>query len=348
MNTAALPRPRPVALMVGEDRPETPLRHLARGLRDAGWEVGQIDTGRYGTQSKTLRARLAWRMTGPLLTRALAIDTMTRLRRERPELVLFIKTLPLAKAELAELRASGTRIAIWYPDVSFEHAGVPSDWINYLDLFVTTKSYHLDYVRQRRPDLPVAYVPHGYCDDVHYPLMSDPPLYDVAYVGNASPYKIAALDALARARPALRIIVSGHGWPGDRPWTQVPAAVAEEMARVLGSAKIGLGLHYGPHGSEGWADLVSARTFEIPACGVFMLHPNNAEVRELFEPDSEIGVFDTIEALPAAVDRWLAADAGRDAAAKRAFERARPAYSYRTRGTEIAAFLAEQGLGPKT
>ena len=32
-----------------------------------------------------------------------------------------------------------------------------------------------------------------------------------------------------------------------------------------------------------WKDLVSTRTFEIPACKGFMLHVDNSEVREFFE-----------------------------------------------------------------
>lgn len=330
--------------MVGQDRQETPLRHLGRGLRDAGWEVGLVNSDNPLIRDRSALTRITARLTGPLHTRLLADDIVRRATMTRPDLLIFVKTFPVPAPALARLRAAGTKVALWYPDVSFVHPGVPRGFLDQIDALVTTKSFHLSYVTQRKPDLPVALVHHGYCEDVHYPLSAATPRFDVAYVGNASPAKRLAIEALHRARPNLRLAVAGAGWAGNAGWTQFNALVGEQMSRLLGSAKLALGLHYGPHGAEGWQDQVSARTFEIPACGTFMLHPDNAEVRTLYEVDKEIGVFGDHKSLVREVDRWLADDAARGAAAARATTRARLGYGYRERGKEISAFLARCGI----
>lgn len=345
MAEAVLPRSRPIALMVGQDRQETPLRHIARGLRDAGWEVDLLDSDNSFTRGRSPLAKAMSRLTGVAHARIVSAEIARRAIASGADLVFFAKTIPLRDDALAQIRARGTKVLLWYPDVSFAHPGVPEDFLDRIDLFVTTKSYQCAPVRERRSDLPSALVHHGYCEDVHYPSRGGEPAFDVVYVGNASPAKVAAIEALHRARPGLRLAVSGAGWPRGASWAQFPQLVGERMSRLLGAGKIALALHYGRHGPEGWEDAVSARTFEIPACGTFMLHPDNAEVRTLYEPGSEIGVFADHAGMIAAVDEWLADDARRERAASKALARARPAYGYRQRGREIAAFLADNGLG---
>ena len=343
-----LAKVRPVALMVGQDRQETPLRHLARGLRDAGWEVGLVNSDNPLIRDRSTLTRVTARFTDPLHARQLAEDVYNRAATTRPDVLIFVKTVAISLERLARLRAGGTRIVVWYPDVSFVQPGVPRDLLDRIDALVTTKSYHLDHFAALKPDLPVTLVHHGFCEDVHYPQPAKSPRFDVVYVGNASPAKRSAIEALHRARPSLRLAVAGAGWPATPGWTQFDALAGEQMSRLLGSAKLALGLHYGPHGPEGWQDLVSARTFEIPACGTFMLHPDNAEVRSLYEAEREIGLFGDEAGMIAAVDRWLGDDRMRTAACERATKRARQAYGYRERGKEIAAFLARRIIGIQT
>ncbi len=61
-----------------------------------------------------------------------------------------------------------------------------------------------------------------------------------------------------------------------------------------------------PCGAESWEDLVSTRTFDIPTCKGFMLHIDNPEVRELFEPGREIDLFASEDALIAKIEHYLA------------------------------------------
>lgn len=337
----------PLALIVGQDRQETPLRYLARGMRAEGWEVSVINPDEFLFRAPTLVGRAVVKLTEPISYRALGDAVMSRAAAIRPDIVLAIKSLPLSGAQRITLRRQGTKLAIWYPDVSFDHGiAVDADSLGDIDFFATSKHFHLPYMAARFPDLPTHLVEHGYCDDVHHPINPRPPVnFDVAYVGNPSPPKLAAIQLLANARPELRIGVCGNGWQPDHRWTTVSGLAGEEMARFLSSARLALGVHYGPHGRDGWLDTTSARTFEIPACGVFMLHPDNDEVRRYFEPDREIGVYGDLDDMVKQADLWLADDARRAQAAARACERARPQYSYSARGKKLARWLAAEGLG---
>lgn len=339
----------PIALVVGQDRQETPLRYFVRGLRAEGWEISVVNPDEYLLRAPGMVGRILARATEALSWRAVAEAIVAKAEVVQPDLVLGIKSLPLDPSQRRQLQAGGAKLALWYPDVSFDHGNAANvDALRGIDLFATSKHYHLSFMAHRHPDKPTVLIKHGYCDDVHHRLDPRPAIeFDVAYVGNFSPHKEAAIAALARARPAVRIGVSGHGWTADAPWKTFPALVGEEMSRFLSRARIALAVHYGPHGAMGWEDTTSARTFEIPACGVFMLHPDNADVRSQFEPESEIGVFSSLDDMVEQVDRWLADDSGRESAAARAYARARPNYSYSLRGRQLARWLATQGLPPE-
>lgn len=339
----------PIALVVGQDRQETPLRYLVRGFRAEGWEISVVNPDEYLLRAPGTVGRILARATEALSWRAVAEAIVAKAEVVQPDLVLGIKSLPLDASQRRRLQAGGAKLALWYPDVSFDHGNAASvDALEGIDLFATSKHYHLPFMAQRHPEMPTVLVEHGYCDDVHHRLDPRPAIeFDVAYVGNFSPHKEAAIAALARARPGVRIGVSGHGWKFDARWKTYPAMVGEEMSRFLSRARIALAVHYGPHGAMGWEDTTSARTFEIPACGVFMLHPDNADVRGHFEPENEIGVFSGFDDMVEQVDRWLADDPRREAAAARAYTRTRPDYSYSRRGRQLAHWLATQGMSPQ-
>lgn len=337
---------RRLVLVVGQDRQETPLRYLVRGMRAEGWEVAVLNPDEFLIRGRSRLARILSRLTERVSWSAVAQAIVDQAAALQPDLVLAIKSLPIDAAQRRQLRARGARLALWYPDVSFDHgAAASARLLDGIDLFATSKHYHLPWMATRFPAIPTAFVEHGYCDDVHHPPVPPPERdLDVAYVGNHSPAKHAAIAALADARPALRIGVSGNGWTPDPRWQTFPPLVGEAMGRFLARARIALAVHYGPHGAQGWEDTTSARTFEIPACGVFMLHPDNHEVRRYYEPEREIGVFDDTAHMVREVDRWLADDDGRERCVARALVRTRPAYSYSLRGRQLAQWLATQGL----
>jgi spore maturation protein CgeB len=107
-------------------------------------------------------------------------------------------------------------------------------------------------------------------------------------------------------------------------------------AHALQHSRINVAIHGGPAGLFGWQDLVSTRTFEIPACKGFMLHIDNAEVRCLFKPGGEIDVFANEDELIEKIDYYLARATLRCAMIERAYRRCVPAYGYDARAEVIS------------
>ena len=155
----------------------------------------------------------------------------------------------------------------------------------------------------------------------------------------------------------MRIVPAVLGWqdPGSAFSAAMQlaalAAVISRCAPVgdfysveIASAKIVLAFHMGVDPATGYEDLVSTRSFEIPACGGFMLHIDNDEIRSLYDVPSEIDTFTDSVDLIAKIRYWLAHPEERVAVAARGHARAVPAYGYIQRGRELAA-LIERKLG---
>jgi spore maturation protein CgeB len=70
-----------------------------------------------------------------------------------------------------------------------------------------------------------------------------------------------------------------------------PGVFGDELAIVYCASKVNLGLLSSAAGDPAISDQTSARTFQIPASGGFMLHEDTPEVRSYFQPEKEIMVF---------------------------------------------------------
>lgn len=115
------------------------------------------------------------------------------------------------------------------------------------------------------------------------------------------------------------------------------------MAELIQRSRISLAIQASPEGAMGWRDNVSTRTFEIPACKGFMLHEDNDEVRELFEPGAEFDVFSTADELAEKIEFYLESPQERREIARRGFERCVPKYSYYQRMAEMINFVERCG-----
>jgi spore maturation protein CgeB len=191
----------------------------------------------------------------------------------------------------------------------------------------------------------IRHVHHGYSPLAHRPREVTPAEHryraDVAYVGNHSPYKERWLSALARNVPGIRMAIVGERWREAssggilEPYVYGRELRSDFYARIVQTSKINVGIHSGPAGANGWEDLVSTRTFEIPACKGFMLHIDNDEINKLFNVGSEIDTFSDENTLCKKVEYYLSNGDQRAKMMERAYSRAVPAYSYYARAREI-------------
>ncbi|KUJ76305.1 hypothetical protein AVO45_13475 [Ruegeria marisrubri] len=236
----------------------------------------------------------------------------------------------------------------FWPDRDFDHSGVDLEGLLASDLFITSKSFQMPWLAERGLAARSAFVAHGYDPDAHMPILRNVTendyTADIRYIGNHSPAKQCWVEGLNGALPDVNLRVIGNRWSSNlpRPLSQrlVEAASyhAANYALAIQTARINIAVHWGK-APNGWEDHVSTRTFEIPACGGFMLHIDNDEVRQYYDVGTEIDVFSDVDELADKCRYYLKHDETRRRMARKAHERCVPAYSYHSRALEIGRML---------
>lgn len=325
---------------------------LVSGFRALGWDVAEASMLESSIRSAMPALRLAARIVNPLAAHSFNREILAMAERTGPQVMLTTKGTAIRPETVRTLKKNGVFTVNFYPDYKFEYHGFDETMFDEYDLVVTTKSFQVDYLRRRLGNDRVAMVHHGYVPDVHRRRgragVSPKYLWDVSYVGNASSAKLAWLEPVARALGGRSMIVVGNDWAelakgtALAPYVFGAPLVGDQFARVVEHTRINIAVHHGGGGAQGWADLVSTRSFEIPACGGFMLHIDNPEIRSLYEPGREIDVFADPDGLRAKVAHYLSHDAQRQAIAEAGHARAVPAYSLHARAEELLAVLGDR------
>lgn len=350
-------RPNPIAgqysrpakrngVIVGELGVDRITPYFARIMRELDWDIVEIDVRNYIPTSLAFHRKVIDRLLFKGRIKDLAQATLTSARTTEADFVLFAKGMGATPELLFALNEIGCKTVCWYPDVTFDHAIVDRRCLDKFDLFLTNKDFHLPFLGEIRGQRPSLQIDFGYLPNVHFRL--DPPIaeaerpFDCVFIGNHSNYKQEWLEAIIAAVPAASFAIAGARWPRDSkkfPQERVffgGVLTATGMARMINHGRIGLGIHHGAVGSEGWSDSVSTRSFEIPSCGTFMLHIDNPDIRRFYDPGSEIDVFSNPEEAAQKITYYLDHAEEREAMAERAWRKTVPAYSQEIRGREIA------------
>ena len=337
---------RPVrAVVAGELWHGSTLRGLADGLRSLGWLVSEVDAGQDFNAGSSPMQKVARRLMRGVNRAAYNRAIIDAARIADADYFVTVKGAFVEAATLATLKSSGVRTVNFYPDAAFNHPGLGIELVAAYDFVATTKRYQVEQLRALKNDGHVMLIQHGYAPQVHRPVSAAGDGCDIAYVGNASPYKVRWLASVAEAHPDRSIMIVGGGWRELAAGTALArhilghALMGDACAWVFGAARINIALHWGPAAADGSEDCVSTRTFEIPACRGFMLHVDNAEVRQLFDVGTEIDVFDDSATLNHKIDRYLSSEEDRQRIAEAGYRRAVPAYSLDRRAAELAAFV---------
>ncbi|WP_422056510.1 CgeB family protein [Sphingomonas sp.] len=327
-------------------------RALAQGLRREGWDVAEVDLGSYLGRAHGLIHRIANRLLSPRGIAAYNREILDHAARVDAEVLVTVKGSYITTETLATLQQRGVRTVNFYPDVAYNHDGSsPQAYARY-DQIVTTKSYHLDHLRETYGADRTGFVHHGYAPLVHARQHEGdvPYRWDISHIGNFSPYKFNHMLAVAQAFPERTIAVIGNGWSGPAQGTALERhvlgypLVGDYFARAIEESRINVAMHHGPVPPDGWQDVTSTRTFEIPAAGGFMLHIDNDEVRSLFVPGEEIDIFADTASLCARIGYYLDHDDDRRRIAAAGHARCVPAYSLDARAGELAALLRARGI----
>jgi spore maturation protein CgeB len=295
------------------------LEALERMVSCGGHEFRFFDEAGFIKSSRSIPERIADRVAGrPLsgyhrLNRALVEEAATFL----PDMILIGKGRWFTPAALeAARKASGGILVNWATDDPFNRANSSRELLKSIpmyDLYVCTKREIMPDVR-RAGCANVAYVKFGYKPEVHFPEAPatveerDRFACDVMFVGGCDDDRVAYFETLVREVPGLQLRLYGMYWNRVRklrPYAR-GMATGREYRLAVGGAKIAANLLRRAN-----RDDHVMRTFEIPACGGFMLTERSATHEELFSENHEAAFFSTPDEFVEKVRIYLERDEDR-------------------------------------
>ena len=323
-------------LYVGDLRPGGSCLYRKLTLERLGHEVVGFDPGAYVIRNPLL-AKLAFRLaSGPHALR-LNHDLFEVARREEPDLLWADKVLLLTPRTLDRMHEMGITTVSYMIDNAFGPRRDPG-WrmyvrdIPYFDLHVTQREVSLgDYLERGAPH--VMKVQTAYEPTVHFPppvpVADQERVRDVSFIG--SPYDDRA-EVLARVSDAgLPIVVSGN----ERAWRR--ALDADHFARMFRGGE----LYERAYREAIWRSKINLsfltksnqdefthKSFEIAACGGFLMAERCAGHAAKFVEDEEAVFFSDTTELITKIRRYLPDEASRNRIAAAGLRRAvRDGYS---------------------
>jgi glycosyltransferase involved in cell wall biosynthesis len=330
-------------LFLGENWYGSCARACCQALRRLGHDVADVDTQTLAPQLRSRAARLMLRLAGRHIVSEYNSAVLDLAARFEPDVLVAFKAPLLQARALRRLRERGVALYNYYPDTSVLAHGslIPEALPEYDCVFFTKRFTEADARRHLRLRAS-AVIPHGYDPEIHtrWPLSPrDRKQYghDAVVVATHTPHKEAVLEALVAALPGLDLRIWGNVWnercrsPRLQPYLEGAALNGTAYARALQAARINLAIMSGRAAGASQGDETTTRTFEIPACGGFMLHERSGELRELFDEDREVACFDGVEELAEKIRFYLAQPEARARIAEAGHTRCVPAYSYDAR-----------------
>ncbi|HET7265955.1 MAG TPA: glycosyltransferase [bacterium] len=278
------------------------------------------------------RPALRWRLNRTLVAAA---------RRFRPELVVAVKGAYIMPATLRRIKEETGAVLVNYAtDDPFNGANATPDLLHGIsayDVYACTKRAIMDDVKRAGGRI-VVHTMFGYNPSVHFPEApaNDAEAQrfqsDVAFVGGADPDRFADLEPLL-ADVDLSPAFYGGYWSRDPRFGRHARgfAVGRDYRLALGGARIVLCLVRRAN-----RDGHAMRSFEIPACGAFMLAERTDEHLAVFREDVEAAFFESREEMIDKIRYYLAHDDARRRIARAGCTRViAGGHTYRDRLREI-------------
>ena len=330
-------------LYLGDEWYGSCARACEYALRRLGCDLLALDPSTCVPLLRRYGSRIALRFARPWLMREYNELVLDAAREFQPDFLLAFKGNLVLPETLRKLREQKIPLYNYYPDRVLLEAGTYlGQSLGEYDCFFDTKRYwdgeaaHKVQVRER------VFVPHGYDPEVHKPLVltdKDKAQYgcDVSLIANWSPTKETTLSELLSVLPGVDLRIWGRNWsrcknPAILRFVRDWAPTGHQYSRMILAARINLGIMGITPAAR---DETTTRTYEIPACGGFMLHERTRELQELFEEDKEVACFGSGRELAEKIEFYLSHPEQRKTIAAAGHARCVPAYSYDRRVAQI-------------
>jgi|ERR1044071_2512970 hypothetical protein len=342
-------------LCIGETWYGSDARAAFAALRRLGHSVQVLDENNYVPlywQTKVSKGiRKIFR---PLFVRELLLDACRHIGRFKPHCLFVFKGNWVHPEVVDYCRRQGVSTANYYPDVSFLSHGpyIPRTLPRY-DRVFTAKTYGVGDMQSLLGLDNVSFLAPGYDPELHRPVelsAEEQETFgcDVAFIGTWSPKKEAMLAALRRELPHIKMKIWGSQWGKSRSnnlqeCIMGDSVIGNEYVKAICGSSICLGLlsEQGRGASSG--DLITARTFQIPACRTLMLHERNPEVLQYFAEGREAAFFSTPSEAAQMIRYFLSRPREREEVALNGLKRVRQdGYSIDERMKVVSQWLAER------
>ncbi|MEH2561417.1 CgeB family protein [Bradyrhizobium sp. AZCC 2289] len=253
----------------------------------------------------------------------------------KPDLVLNQDTFHVDTALMRRIKGIGRPILIGQVGIAPSRG---EDWTVY-DLMMSQLAATVNFFRDAGVRAEVNHL--AFEPTILEALPAQPATdIDVSFVGTVSPdhrQRIALLEAIAE-RYDLKLF--------GNPSQTLPAASplhrcfqgevwGADMYQALRRSKITLNSHIDMAAREAG----NMRLFEATGVGAFLLTDFKDNLNTLFEPDSEVGVWRSVDDCLAEINRALGDGSGREAIARAGQARTMAEHTYRHRVAEILGFV---------
>jgi spore maturation protein CgeB len=336
-------------------RPSSPLfleaaEELAK-RRPHEFAYSLCDEAQFSIRPSSILARVVARVArrAPVAVDNLNNGLMAQAREFRPHIILIGKGTFLRPSTLDRVkRETGAIFVNYATDDPFNPRVSTRDLVDSIplyDLYACTKRAIMDDVT-KAGCTNVIFVPFAYKPTANFP---EPPISteehqrfdsDVAFIGGCDRDRIPFFAQLIRALPNLNLALYGGFWNRSlrlrRHWRGF--VYGREFRMALGGTKIAINLVRRAN-----RDGHVMRSFEIPACGAFMLNERTDEHLAYFAEGRETAYFASPEEMVAKVRYYLAHEHERQEIALAGRERVvRGSHTWSHRLETIIAYVREE------
>lgn len=336
-------------LCVGSHRKPSNALLRAEAFKSLGHTVENLDTSRFGYFRKELLRRLTLGPGLPIVQAVLNRALIRKIETFQPDLVFLEKSTWLKSAVLKKIRRlalSKIKLVHYNPDDPFGHYN-SRIWNTFIDAI---PSYDVHFVP--KIENVEEYYTHGALDvfpfdrsfdpNTHRPVILTPQeakkfVCEVGFIGTWAVNREVMIAGLIR--DGIPVAVWGDGWQRGanweiiRPFWRGPTQVGDDYAKAISGMQIAL--HFLRRENR---DEQDSRTFEIPACGAFMLAERSPAHERLFKDGEEAVYFDSIEDLYEKVSYYLQHDDARERIRRAGLERVTSSgYDHASRLSQLLA-----------
>lgn len=267
-----------------------------------------------------------------------------------PTIALVYKGAFLLPSTLVALKKKGIICVNFYPDVSFRAHGklLPKTLPLYNHIF-TTKSFGVSDMKSQLNISCSTFIPHGFDPDIHRKIdvsTFDNSYFDcdVTFIGGWSEKKERYLSAIKNILPEVNLKIWGGRWENatssNLKSSIMYAGILGDLYTIgINSSKIVLGLVHEQVIGSSSGDLITARSFQIPGAGAFMMHERTPEIGIYFKEDKEIVCFSNEEELIEKISYYLNNESDRIKIANEGYLRSLKEHSLDARANLVMSYI---------